>query len=120
MRLRRPEDFRKVRSEGRTWAHPFFVMWVAANSLDRTRVGITASRRVGNAVARNRARRLLKESVRRLYGSVGKGWDIVLVARSALLDAREPEVRDALRSVLERASLLGIEGEDTDPALGSA
>lgn len=74
--------------------------------LDYSRVGIAASRRVGNAVGRNRARRLLREAVRQLYTRISAGWDIVLVARSGLLDAGEVQVSAALRSVMERAGLL--------------
>lgn len=106
MRLRRPEEFRRVRSEGRSWAHPLFIVWRAPNMLDYSRVGIAASRRVGNAVGRNRARRLLREAVRQLYTRISAGWDIVLVARSGLLDAGEVQVSAALRSVMERAGLL--------------
>jgi ribonuclease P protein component len=106
MRLRRPEDFRRVRSEGRSWAHPLFVLSRLPNDGPGTRVGISASRKVGNAVARNRARRLLKEAMRHLYHQVAAGWDIVLVARSALLEAQEPQVEAVLRVMLGRADLL--------------
>jgi ribonuclease P protein component len=105
MRLRRPEDFRNVWSKGRSWAHPLFILWALPNHLKSTRVGITASRKVGNAVARNRARRLLREAVRHLYRRIGAGWDVVLVARSALLGAKMQQVEAALRLTLDRASL---------------
>jgi ribonuclease P protein component len=108
MRLRRPEDFRRVRSEGRSWAHPLFVMSRAPNAEPYSRVGISASRRVGGAVARNRARRLLREAMRHLYHRVTVGWDIVLVARAALLEVQEPQVEAALATVLERAGLLTL------------
>ena len=106
MRLRRPEDFQRVRYKGRSWAHPLFILVRLPNVGARTRVGISASRKVGNAVARNRARRLLREAMRRLYHRVANGWDIVLVARSALLETQEPQVEAALRLMLERADLL--------------
>jgi len=110
MRLRRPEDFRRVWSDGRSWAHPLFILWGMPNTLGTTRVGITASRKVGNAVVRNRARRLLRESARRLHQGIAAGWDIVLVARSALPNAMQPQVESALRSTLDRAGLLVSEG----------
>jgi ribonuclease P protein component len=106
MRLRRPEDFQRVRSEGRSWAHPLFILSRLPNEEARTRVGISASRKVGNAVARNRARRLLREAMRRLYHRVAVGWDIVLVARSALLEMQEPQIEAALGMMLQRAGLL--------------
>lgn len=106
MRLRRPEDFRRVWSEGRTWAHHLFIVRAAPNAMNDTRIGITASRKVGNAVVRNRARRLLREAARHLYGDIADGWDIVLLARSALPEAKTPQVERALRTVLERAELI--------------
>ena len=110
MRLRRPEDFRRVWSDGRSWAHPLFILWGMPNTLGTTRVGITASRKVGNAVVRNRARRLLRESARRLYRGIVAGWDIVLVARSALPNGKQPQVESALRLMLDRAGLFVSDG----------
>lgn len=105
MRLHRPHEFRRVWSEGRSWGHALFILWASPNNLDRVRVGITASKKVGNAVERNRARRLLREAARHLYGHVIAGWDVVLVARSSLLNAKEPQVERALCQMLQRAKL---------------
>lgn len=106
MRLRRPQEFRRVWNEGRSWAHPLFVLWLApAPDAAAPRVGIVASRKLGKAVQRNRARRLLREAVRRLYPQLAGGYDIVLVARAAILEHREPEVRAALQEVCSRAGV---------------
>jgi len=105
MRLRRPQDFRNVWNRGHSWVHPLFVLWTAPNDLPRSRVGITASRKVGIAVQRNRARRLLREAARRLYPNLMPGWDLVLVARSTLPEAREAQVEVALVAMLRRSGL---------------
>ena len=105
MRLHRPHEFRRVWSEGRSWGHSLFILWALPNDLNRVRIGITASRKVGNAVERNRARRLLREAARHLYGHVITGWDLVLVARSSLLKVKEPQVASVLQQVLRRAEL---------------
>ncbi len=118
MRLRRPEDFRRVRTGGRSWAHPLFILWRLPNGGAVTRIGIAASRRVGNAVERNRARRLLREAMRHLYHQVTVGWDIVLVARSTLLKTDEREVEVALSTVLERAGLLTVNDASSCQASG--
>lgn len=112
MRLRRPLDFRHVWSSGRSWAHPLFILWALPNSLGRVRVGITASRKVGNAVVRNRARRLLRESARHLYANILVGWDLVLVARSSLLEVKSPQVELTLQQMLNRAGLWKLAEED--------
>ena len=105
MRLRRSEDFRAVWSSGQYWTHNLFVIWALHNDLPYSRIGIVASRKVGKAVARNRARRLLREAARHLYTNINSGWDIVLVARSKLIEAKTPEMEDALLHLLHRAKL---------------
>ncbi len=113
MRLRRPEEFKYVWSEGRSWAHPLLILWALPNDFNRVRVGVTASRKVGKAVARNRARRLLREAARLLYGHITPGWDVVLVARSSLLTVKAPEAMQALELLLHR-SRLWITLEETE------
>jgi ribonuclease P protein component len=81
-------------------------MIVLPNNVDISRVGVTASRSVGGAVERNRAKRLLREAARHLYPEFqSKGWDMMLVARPKLANAREKEVEEALSTLLERAGL---------------
>ena len=105
LRLRRTSDVRRVYDQGRSWAHPFLVLVARPNGLDFSRVGVTASRKVGGAVARNRAKRLLREAARRLYPQLERGWDVMLVARAGILEVREPQVEEALASLLRRAEL---------------
>ena len=105
MRLRRSEEFRAVWSDGQSWKHSFFILWALPNNSQNTRIGIVASKKVGKAVARNRARRLLREAVRHLYTNIQPGWDIVLVARSKLVKVKESEVESALHNTLHLAEL---------------
>jgi len=106
IRLRRSRDVKRVFDEGESWAHPLLVLIVRRNSGDTSRVGVTASRKVGGAVERNRAKRLLREAARHLYPEFeDQGWDMMLVARPSLIDAKMSEVERALASLLERAGL---------------
>ena len=105
VRLRRKGDVQRVYSEGRSWAHPLLVLVARPTGLDFSRVGVTASRRVGGAVARNRAKRLLREAARRLYPQFATGWDVMLIARTGIVEVMEPQVEEALASLLRRAGL---------------
>jgi ribonuclease P protein component len=68
-------------------------------------VGITAGKKVGKAVARNRAKRLLREAVRRRLPELKRGCQIVLVARAAMRHAEFAAVQAAVDGLLARAGL---------------
>lgn len=68
-------------------------------------MGVTASRLLGSAVERNRARRLLREAARLCYPHICPGWDLVLIARAPMREAQMPQVCQALNTLLRRATL---------------
>lgn len=74
-------EFKRVYARGRSAVRPTLVAYCMKRGRQNTRVGITASKKIGNAVKRNRARRLLRESARMLYPQMKPGFDIVLVSR---------------------------------------
>ncbi|MCY4527878.1 MAG: ribonuclease P protein component, partial [Chloroflexi bacterium] len=78
-RLRKSADFAAVWSKGRSRVDGLFVVKARPNDLEVTRFGYSVSKRVGNAVARNRVKRRLREAVR--SASVEAGFDIVIAAR---------------------------------------
>lgn len=107
LRLRSPLDFERVRSQGRSWSTDLLVAIVAPGEPGRNRYGFAVGRRVGGAVQRNRAKRLMREAARHLHPRVKRGHDIVFIARNRM--SRETtfaEVQAAMEQVLERAGLL--------------
>lgn len=111
VRLQRSADFDRVRKEGRAWSHPLLVLVAAPNPVGVTRIGVVAGRRVGTAVARNRARRLLREAARHLYPRLKPGWDLVLIARPSIMTVKEPQVGAALERLAREAGLLRAQEE---------
>lgn len=106
-RLRSAADIERVRREGRSYAHPLVVV-IATTAPPEiappSRAAVVAGRKVGGAVVRNRAKRLLREALR--HERLKPGWDLILVARSAIVGARLTQVRTALHQVLQRGELL--------------
>ena len=68
----------------------------------RRRIGITATKKVGGAVQRNRAKRLIRAAWREVEPSVPYGWDLVFVARGRTHKAKMPEVRAAMAAHLKK------------------
>ncbi|HEY6072521.1 MAG TPA: ribonuclease P protein component [Anaerolineales bacterium] len=105
-RLTRSDDFKRVRRNGKSYAHPLVVLIAQASEQPRLRVGVAAGQTVGNAVHRNRAKRLLREAIRPLLPALPSGWELVLIARPGMLQASLEDTRLALNSLLLRAGLI--------------
>jgi len=105
-RLTRSEDFKRVRRDGKSYAHPLVVLIAQNNDQPRVRVGVAAGKSVGTAVYRNRAKRLLREAMRTFIPNIASNSDLILIARPALASASLTEVQEALLHLLQRAKLL--------------
>lgn len=105
-RLRRPDQFRRVRRAGRTVSHQLLLLNFVANHRRQTRFGFIVGKRVGKAVQRNRARRRVREAVRLVLEHVAAGMDLVFVVRTAEV-ATVPfsAVEAAVEYVLRRAGV---------------
>ncbi len=103
--LRSPLDFRAIQSGSRSRAHPLLLLRYRRNELDRTRYGISTSRRIGSAVVRNRLRRRLRTVLRRLDPGVERGWDILLIARADSGSATQAQLSAALERLLSTAGV---------------
>ena len=84
-RVRRRSEFQRAQSLGRKLVSRHFVLLVYARAhspCEPTRLGLVVSKRVGNAVRRNRAKRLIREAFRRSLGLNHPGIDLIVIARS--------------------------------------
>jgi len=103
--IRLNRDFRRLYQRGRTLASSAVVIYWAKNRRGENRLGITVSKKIGGAVVRNRARRLIKEAYRLNEHRLADGVDMVLVARGRTPKMRCAEVERELLSLWARAGL---------------
>jgi ribonuclease P protein component len=105
-RLTRAGEFQKLKRKGVSFRGNFMVLSVLAMPESVFRIGIITSRRVGNAVTRNRVRRRLREIVRTDRAVAGSGYWCVLIVRQRATTATFAQLRDEWRFLARRAGLL--------------
>ena len=93
-------------ARGKSYVSPLVVVYALKNRTKNVRVGITTSKKVGNAVQRNRSRRVIREAFRALAPRVRPGFDLVLVARGKTPYVKSTDVRRQLERQLQAAGLL--------------
>ena len=99
-------EFLRAYKRGKGYVDSLVVMYVIKNRYGFTRFGITSSKKVGNAVKRNRARRVLRQSVRNIGFDMNGGYDIILVARAKTAYVKQQQVEAQLRNLAKQAGLI--------------
>ena len=107
LRLRNREDYSRVYRGGRSFANgQFVVYWSKQHSAEPFRVGISASKKIGNAVVRNRMRRLIKEIVRHMEDQIVPRVDFILIVRKPAITMSYGELERSIKHVLRKAGLM--------------
>lgn len=104
--LRDNNEFRRVYSRGTSKAGPVLVTYVMKSRDPAVRFGITTSRKIGSAVERNRARRVIKAALHELKNRISGGYDIVFVARSRTCFVKSTVIRGEMEKQLKEAGVL--------------
>ena len=94
--LKKTYEFQNVYRNGKSYANKYLVMYVLENNLEKNRLGISVSKKVGNSVVRHRVTRLVRESYRLHENIFNSGLDIVVVARNSASNICYAEVESAL------------------------
>ena len=108
--LARPRDFEALQERGAIRSNALLAARVLRTELGTTRFGLATGRTLGSAVIRNRVRRRLREAIRSMLPSLRPGWDVLLIARPAIVDAEHPAVVQALRRLLVKGGVMDEEG----------
>jgi ribonuclease P protein component len=105
--LSRPQDFAALQERGTMRSHPLLAARILRTDLEETRFGMATGRALGSAVVRNRIRRRIREALRAFEADIQPGWDVLLIARPALVAADHETLVTTLRRQLGRGGVLG-------------
>ena len=104
--LREKRDFNRLYKRGRSIGEKYIVLFYVENGLPYSRRAFLASKKVGNSVKRNRARRLMKQSYRTVAHEIPKGIDILFIARNTIDGVKCGEVEASMKRALNKGKLL--------------
>ena len=104
--IKENRDFRRIYTRGKSYVSPVVVTYVLKNRSQNVRVGITTGKKTGNAVKRNRSRRIIREAFRQAAPQVREGFDFVLVARGRTPFVKSTDIYRVLMRHLKDAGVL--------------
>jgi len=103
--LRKNKQFQSVYRYGKSYANRMMVIYVLSNKDTQRKVGFAAGKRLGNAVVRNRVKRLLRETYRLNQHKLKLGFDLLLVGRKPMVDVKYKVVSKAFGDLCTKASI---------------
>jgi len=113
-RIRKNNEFVSV-MKGKRLSVDGLSLFYAKNSLGNFRVGISVSKKLANAVNRNRLKRRIRACIMKVLGDQSSGYDLVFVARRELYSAGYEQIQKAVETVLHRTALRSRNAEGTAP-----
>ena len=102
--LKKNRDFQEVYKKGKSYVSPYFVIY-AVKTRRGIRLGITAGKKLGCAVKRNRAKRVIAAAFRECLPNIQNGYDFVIVARTRILDIKSTAAAASMKSLLNKAGI---------------
>ena len=103
--LKKNRDFQLLYKEGKSRANRYLVLYVKENGLEKNRLGVSVSKKVGNSIVRHRITRLIRESYRLHEDMFNSGLDMVVIAR---VSAKERGMREIESALLHLGKLQGV------------
>jgi ribonuclease P protein component len=105
--LSSPQDFAAIQGSGTYVSTALLSARFLRTDLEVTRFGLSTGRRLGGAVVRNRVRRRIREVLRVMAPTFQPGWDVLIIARPAIVSADHDALVGALQRTLVRSGVVG-------------
>lgn len=103
--LRNKKDFSTLYKKGKSVKERSFILIHRKNNLGYNRRAFLASKKIGNSVKRNRAKRLLKESYRHLEKDIKVGYDLLFISRKNLIDLKLDDVMKSMKIAFTKGNI---------------
>lgn len=111
-RLRKSQEYDLVYQQGQKHYTPIFMVFIRSakksdlpNHAKLPRFGVVASKKVGNAVARNRAKRMVRESIRKILPDLKPEFEAVIISFDKILESNTEEITELLKNTFEKAEV---------------
>ena len=104
IKLKENYSFRRAYKKGKSYVSPYFVIYAVKRSRG-IRLGITAGKKLGCAVRRNRAKRVITAAFRECLPNIPSGYDFVIVARTRILGIKSTAAAASMRALLRSAGI---------------
>lgn len=104
-RIKKNEEFQKIFKRGKSVANRQFIVYRLENGCGHFRIGLSVSKKIGNAVVRNRIKRYIRQAFHELAKDISQSHDLIIIARKPAKDMNYHEVKKSLIHVLKIAKI---------------
>ena len=105
-------DFRRLYNRGKAVTNPALVMYCMKNRAGICRIGITTGKKIGNAVERNRSRRIIREAFRSVVKDIDDGYDFVFVARAKTAEMKSDDLAKVMKKLFIKGNVINEKPAD--------
>ncbi len=106
VKIKENYEFRRAYNRGKAFVTPYAVIYTYKNKSNNLRLGITAGKKIGKAVQRNRAKRLITAAFRNISSDLLMGYDYIIVARVRILNVKSTVVERSFYKALTEAGFI--------------